>query len=104
MLTIITAALSVAALAPLNPLSPLAVDVTTPDGFHHTLPVDNTSGRVVSVCADNSAGGAPVCAPVVAGKRGARAVFQHDDPVVVNSTNELRLLIASPEMGSDSAT
>ncbi len=102
MLMVITAAFSLAALAPLNPLLPLAVNVTTPDGHHHILPIDNTSGRLVAVCADNTAGGAPVCAPVVAGRRGARAAFQHTDPI--DSTGELRLLIASPNIGSDGAT
>lgn len=102
MIMLITAAFSVAALAPLNPLLPLAVNVTTPDGHHHTLPIDDTSGRLVAVCADNTAGGAAVCAPVVAGKRGARAAFQRTDPI--DSAGELRLRIASPNMGSDGAT
>jgi hypothetical protein len=103
MLTVITAALSMAALAPLNPLLPLSVNVTTPDGHHHVLPIDNTSGRIVAVCADDTSGGdAPVCAPVIASRRGLRAEFQQRDPI--DSSGALRMQIASPNMGSDGAT
>lgn len=102
MLLLLAATASIAALAPLSPLSPLAVNVTTPDGHHRILPIDNTSGRLVAVCADDTTGGAPVCAPVVAGRRGAHAAFDHDAPV--DSNGALRLLIASPDLGSDGAT
>jgi hypothetical protein len=103
MLIVLTAALSMAALAPLNPLLPLSVNVTTPDGHHHVVPIDNTSGRIVAVCADPTSGGdAPVCAPVVASRRGLRAVFQQSDSI--DSSGALRMQIASPNMGSDGAT
>ncbi|MDP2343518.1 MAG: hypothetical protein Q8O67_21340 [Deltaproteobacteria bacterium] len=118
MLLVLTA---LAAFAPVSPLLPMTVDVVTPDGAHHLMPISQSSGRLVHVCADRLDGKVidvstpttdlsvktvtvpvPACAVVVVDHGRAHATFDPADPI--DSDGELRLVLSAPETFPTGAT
>jgi hypothetical protein len=113
MLTLIAAA--VVAVAPLSAMLPMTVDVTTPDGAHHLVPVNHTSGRLLQVCAyrtddkrvdvsvpklseltvATTSMPAAACAPIVVHHTKAAAVFDPGDPI--DSDGDLHVVLSAPD-------
>ena len=77
----------------------MTVDVTMPDRSHRLVPINQTSGRLLEVCADRKDGiesdTVRICAVVVIEHGRARAAFDRGDSI--DSNGRLHVVLAAPD-------